>query len=141
MEKHMTETKRALNKHSEDMGKATKAMNGDMLKVKESMFALKQEVMDKIEEMKNFAAYLERETRAMAQALELTTEKLDEKFGRIIEIKKELEMLNGKVIRVEENQGKFHIEIIKTKERLEAAGRLLQNQQEEISRIKKGRQQ
>jgi chromosome segregation ATPase len=136
IEHHATETKKALATHSENMGRATKAINGDMLKIKESVFELKRELVLKLDEARAHVAHLERQTLAMSQALLLTTEKFDEKFGRIIEFKKEIETLHGKVLRLEESSGSIRIDIVKHTEWFGQIAKTLKAQKAELDELR-----
>ena len=84
MRAQMLETRKEMQTHSENMGKATKAINGDMLQIRENIFLLKQDVMDKIEVLKGFTAELQRRNETLAHQLNLTTDKFEEKFGKIL---------------------------------------------------------
>ena len=75
MRTQMLETRKEMQTHSENMGKATKAINGDMLQIKENIFELKRDVMDKIEILKSFTSDLQRRNETLAHQLNLTEEK------------------------------------------------------------------
>lgn len=143
---HTKQTGTYLLKHSDDMGKATKAINGDFLKVHESFLNMKENVISEIEKLKTFAAALERQFLLIAQKCDLTVESIEAKFGRIIEIKKDLQILNGKVLLIEENNGKNTIRVAKHDEHLGNIAKTLtetkttlQNLQFEIHKSKKGK--
>lgn len=143
---HTAETGKSLLRHSEDMGKATKAINGDFLKIHEAFLAMKQQTIDEIEKLKSFSATLERQFLLIAQKCDLSVDAINEKFGRIIEIKKNLETLNGKVILIEENVGKQSTRMAKHEEHFTTVGNTLANHksaleqiQSEIKKAKRGK--
>lgn len=135
-EHHARETRKALSEHQDAMGKATKAINGDMLKIKENLFELKRELIVKVEEARAQVASLERESKAMSHALSLTTEQFEAKFGRIIEFKKELETAHGKIIRLEESQGGFKIDVVKHREWIGQIGQTLKAHKAELDALR-----
>lgn len=129
---HTAETGKNLLRHSEDMGKATKAINGDMLKIHESFLALKEQTLTEIEKLKTFGGALERQFLLLAQKNEMTLEAMDQKFGRVIEIKKNLEQLNGKVTLIEETFGSNHA---KNLERFGSIGKTLETHKTALQQI------
>lgn len=136
IEFHASETRKALAVHSDHMGRATKAINGDMLKIKENIFELKRELIQKVDEARTQVASIEREAKAIAHALQLTTEQFEVKFGRIVEFKKELEIAHGKIIRLEEASGSFKIDIVKHQEWFGRIGQTLKAQKAEIDELR-----
>ena len=137
IEFHMKETRTALSSHTDSMGKATKAINGDMLKIRENVFELKQEIIIKIEDLKTFTSQLLRDTEILAHHLELTTQKFDDKFGRIIEFRETLNHLHGQVTQLDELTGKFKIMHAGHLRNISDISKVLKNQKEEIETIKK----
>lgn len=136
IEFHASETRKALATHSDHMGRATKAINGDMLKIKENIFELKRELIQKVDEARAQVASIEREAKAIAHALQLTTEQFEVKFGRIIEFKKELETAHGKIIRLEEASGTFKIDIVKHREWFGQVGQTLKAHKAELDQLR-----
>lgn len=136
VERDLSITRTALTNHREDMGKATKAINGDMLKIKENIFELKRELLVKVDEAQLQVANLEREARALAHVLELTTEKFEAKFGKIIQFKEELAAAHGKIIRLEESQGAFKIDIVKHQQWFGEVGKALKAQKAELDALR-----
>ena len=136
IEHHASETRKALATHSDHMGKATKAINGDVLKIKENIFELKRELIVKVDEAHSQVASIEREAKAIAHALQLTTEQFEVKFGRVIEFKKEIELAHGKIIRLEETSGTFKIDLIKHKEWFGQVAKSLQVHKSELDALR-----
>lgn len=136
---NMSSTRSALSKHSEDMGKATKAISGDMLQIKESIFELRQGLLTKIEELREFASKLERDTRSVAQSFDITVEKFDERFGRVIQLREEINIAHGKIIQLEEKTGQFHVNIAKSDKRFQQIASALALQKTEIEKLQKRR--
>jgi hypothetical protein len=91
MAEHMTNTQMGLATHSADMGKATKAINGDMLRIKDNLFELKQGLLDKIQSVRDFTNNLEQEFRAVAINMKATTDRFEDRFGGTVELKQELD--------------------------------------------------
>lgn len=136
---HMTETKAELRTHSENLGKATKAINGDMAKIEKSVFELKRDVLERTAELQKFATALESETKTLAQVFELNVDRYNEKLGQITEVKNKLATAYGKIERLEETTGNFRILVGKQKEQLTAAARILKRHEDELTKLK-GRQ-
>lgn len=134
--KHMGQTGKDLLKHSEDMGKATKAINGDMLKIQENVFDLKSSIKMEVESLKENAAALHRDFLAIAQKVDLSVEALHNRFGSVIQIKKELEMQLGKIIQVEENNGKNAVRIAKHDEHFTTIGHTLESYKIAVAKLR-----
>lgn len=132
---HMGQTGKDLLKHSEDMGKATKAISGDMLKIQEHVFNMKQSIVTEIESLKKFSGSLEREFLAFVGKTENISETLTERFGRIIEVKKELEIQLGKVVQIEENTGKQTVRLAKHEDHFAKIALSLSHQKEKLTHL------
>lgn len=131
-------TKTALSLHSEDMGKATKAINGDMLEIKKEFFQLKQELFEKMGEAQNAVSHIEREAKALIHGLQMAVEKLEGKFGKVSEYKEEIEKTWGKIYSLEENTGKLEETVNKGhRNNFRALAKALKSQQSEIETLKK----
>ncbi len=130
--RHMGETRDDLKSHAETMIKATRGLNGDMLKVKESLFNLKQEMIERLENIKQFAKNLEHDARTLAHALELTAEQFEEKFGRVILLRQELEEHYGRVHLIEKTTSKHQ-------EWFTSVAQSLKAHSDELARLKKGK--
>lgn len=97
MGQHMRETRTSLDTHKEAMGKATKAINGDMLSIKENIFSLKTEVVSSVENLKVWTAKLERGVEKNAHQVEMVTQKFDEKIASVVRVQEQINELFGKV--------------------------------------------
>lgn len=142
--RHMLDTGKQLIIHSENMGKATKAINGDFLRVHEAFLQMKEVTSTEIEKLKNVCGALERSFLLIAQKCDLSVEKIDEKFGRIIELKKNIDTLNGKVLRMEESTGQDHGKVLMqdkafddVKSILASHKAVLEQLQREVGKLKK----
>lgn len=134
---HMSETRRSLAHHSDDLGKATKAINGDMQKIKESVFELKQDLLSRIESMREIAGHLERQVKMLAVAVKTTTERFEEKYGKIVELRQALDEGYGKIIRLEGSAKSVREELIKHEEWFRKIAKTLTDHKDDLSKIKK----
>ena len=137
IESHMVETGKTLKSHSVDLDKATRSINGDIVRIEKSVFSLKKDVLEKTSELKEFASKLERETRSLAHMFELNIDKFDQKLAHIVNLKKEIEMFSNKIIHIEENTGKLHTLLVNQDQKIKDFGRVLKKHDEDIKGIKK----
>ena len=122
----------------EAMGKATKAINGDTLRVREELFNLRQEIIKEVESVKNHASELSRRTEALVHNLNMTTERFDDKFGRLIELKEKVDYSYGRVVHIEASVGEQAIALKKHKEQIAKIARILEAQRlRELDKEKK----
>lgn len=117
---HFKQTRVALASHSDDLGKATKAVNGDMLQIQKEVFTLKSDLLQRTVELETYARQLEHRTAGLAQVFQGTVDNFDLKLAHIVNLRKELESLHGKVLHIEENSGQFRITIGKLSEQMSA---------------------
>ncbi len=118
IKKHFADTRTHLAMHSDSMGKATKAINGDMLKIRENLFEVKQELFDKIEKTKTDSS------------------ELDQKIGRVIELKKDISMAHGKIIHLEENTGILKVDISEQKKNIRNLGQIIKLTRDDLENLK-----
>lgn len=100
------DTRDSLKSHSDDMGKATKAINGDMLKIQKNIFTLEQDLNRKVESVVNEAAAIARDFESLSNQLKLGIESFDARYGRVLELHSRFDELNGKIIIIEEKTAK-----------------------------------
>lgn len=122
----------ALSDHSTNMGKATKAINGDMLEIKKSVFTLRKEIALEIKVLKDEASIVSREFESLRSRMEITVEKFDQRYGDLIKLKNEVEENLGKIIVVGRTAKENKEDIIATK-------RVLAKFAKELGVIKKGK--
>jgi hypothetical protein len=127
---NLKQTRVVILRHSDDMGKATKAINGDMLMIQEKVFGLRQDFVQKSSELAIFGRELEQKTIALAHVFEANVEKFDAKLAHIINLRKELATLTGKVEQVETATGQFRIT-------MGNVGKILKKHEDEIRGLKK----
>lgn len=145
IEMHMRETKRALTSHSTDLGKATKAVNGDMLKIEKAVFEMRTDTLGKIAEAGATAVKLEAETKALARVFTSTVDNFDQRLAHIVNLRKELAALHGQITRVQTESGEFRVLHGKVVEKFEGQvgtiAKALKKHQDEIEQIKKDKPQ
>lgn len=140
MSAHMHSTRSALETHSENMGKATKAINGDMQRIQAAAFEMKSELLQKIGEVQEAAMKLAYDTKTLAQVGQMAAEKLEERFEIIRTIKDEIKTLHGKVYRLEETSGDFRVTVAKHEERHRQIAQALDSQRKQLDDLR-GRKQ
>lgn len=115
---HITTSSMVMQKHSENMGNATKAINGDMLSTKEKLFELRTTIHEEIDALKVVYAQMQTQLELALQTVEKAIDELKGKFLTINETKKAVTMFQSKIIHLEENTGKTSIRVSKFEERL-----------------------
>lgn len=106
LENKLQATNLLLNSHREDMGKATKAINGDMLAIKEKVFELKQDLILEIEKTKHLSQETGRNLELARETSKLAIDSLNEKLGRVILIEKSLETYGSQITKLQEGVGR-----------------------------------
>lgn len=91
-----------LTAHEESMGKAGKAIHGDMLEVQKEFNKLKVDFSDKIIEVNKQMSNLKIEANELVSSLKMSTERFDDKYNRISEVEGEVKAVKEKI----EEQGK-----------------------------------
>lgn len=91
--------------HKDDMGRAAKAINGDMLKMRERLFEIRQELVAEIDKFKsNIKASTD--NLLMAQEItKITIKNYEEKLGRVILIEKDVETHKSQITALQEGVG------------------------------------
>jgi len=136
-QKKLSETRTALRLHSEDLGKATKAVNGDMIQIKEHIFSLKETLIDQIEFLKSESAKLERQLILSVQKHELASEKFEQKLESVKNIKSELEETKGKIILIDTETKQAKVMLERHHEYFQKTAKALKAQKDELDAIKK----
>jgi len=111
---------RSLNTHSENMGKATKAINGDMLAIKNSIFSLKKELNDELQKVQNQSSEIARGFETLATRFELASEAFDQRYGRLINLELRTQNNEGKILLIEKQNGNFALSTSKNRTEISA---------------------
>lgn len=141
-EEKMQQTRSQLQKHSEDMGKMTKAVQGDFLKIQEKIFDLRQELVLEVEKVKTLSGDTTRALTLAHEITKLSIDGLNEKLGRIILIEKDINVFKVQIEKVQESVGQNKLEVVKNTSQVGALTKLLQDTREKFrtleTEIKKG---
>ena len=76
-QKQMESTRKLIRVHTDNMGRATKSINGDMLEIKEQFVNFKDQVFDITQDMKNQQAEMQRQSEMLTTRMELAMEKYE----------------------------------------------------------------
>lgn len=139
---HMSDTRKAMATHSEDLGKATKAVNGDMLEIKESVFDLKKELLDRGQELRDLVSKVQHEVKLQAVGVNALAERFEAKYGGIIELRGDLEQAFGRIVQIEDtqqaSQRQTRQELLRHTDLFRKAAKSLNIHATEIQKLKKG---
>ena len=105
--KAMSETRTALLTHSSDLGKATKAISGEMLKVRDQVMSLKEDLGQRIDKLREYTLEFEQSIEAMSASVAKVMHNFDEKFGGVKQLSEKLEETFGRIIHLEETSEKY----------------------------------
>lgn len=86
----LSSVKTDIDDHKDAMGKATKAINGDFLKIKESVLDLRSEIVKESLSMKNGLNEFKSELLLASQRAQFVSDSLAEKTGKIILVEKNM---------------------------------------------------
>jgi len=106
----------SLTKHSEDMGKSTKAVNGDMLKIERSILDLEKDLNGKVDLIVKESTNIALQFDCLASQFRNGIDSFDARYGRVLALQGEVEELFGKVkvlddeVKKAERVGKGHRE-------------------------------
>lgn len=106
----LTGMKHDIEQHKDSMGKATKAINGDFLRIKESILDLREAITKESSEIKKQTLDLKTELSISIEKSKFISESVTEKTGKIILVEQNMskvlndtkkhEEIIGKIIRV-----------------------------------------
>lgn len=113
LEKAFSETRAEIHAHREDMGKATKAISGDMLKVKEKIFEMKSELADQVEDLRKFSSEIHRSMILAQETAKIAIDNLNEKLGRVIVIENKMQTFESYLTKLQESNGETKTELLK----------------------------
>lgn len=113
LEESFSETRNEILKHRDDMGKASKAINGDMLKVKEKIFEMKSELSDQVDDLRKFSAEIHRSMILAQDTAKIAIENLNEKLGRVIVIENKMQTFESYLTKLQESNGESKTELLK----------------------------
>jgi len=101
----MVDMRDALNLHKDDMGKATKAIAGEFLMIKEKIFELRQDLSIEIDKVKSLAKDTQRSLELANTTSNIAIESLNEKLGRVIIIEKDIQTHSSQIVTLQEGVG------------------------------------
>ena len=133
LQTHVQSTQALITLHNDTLTKASRSISGDVLKTKETLFNLKHEFIGRLEELKEFASKLERETKMMGEKLSITVERFEDRIARVLEAQKFAQEAIGRITHIESAIAEFRIE---SDTRLTAAAKILKSHDEQLARIK-----
>lgn len=82
-QKQMETTRKLIRQHTQNMGKATKSINGDMLQIKQQFVDFKDQVFDITQDMKSAQAEMQRQSEIITTRMELAIEKYESKASSL----------------------------------------------------------
>lgn len=100
--KDLSNLKHALYEHQDSMGKATKAINGDVLQIKEKMFEVKLELMTEVERLEKLLEQSRHNLQLANENSRMAVDTLAQKLGRVIVIEEGLRTQEQRVKEVEQ---------------------------------------
>lgn len=136
-DRELSATRAALLSHREDMGKATKAITGDLLKVSERVFELKQEMTRELLNLRALATDTGRNLELANQVSKLAIENLNEKLGRVILIEKTIETYGAQITKLQEGNGKAATDLARHHQWFASIGEALKAQKIQLEKIER----
>lgn len=130
-----SEVTRSLNTHSSDMGKMTKAVQGDFLKMQEKLFNLRQELVQEIDKVKSLSNETTSALKLANEITKLSIEGMNEKLGKIIVIEKEIEIFKGQFPKMQEGIGQARLEVTKNTSQIATLTTLLQDTRTKLGQL------
>ncbi len=125
---HVAETKKALSIHADGFGRAAKAINGDMMKIREQSLSTREDFAKKLDDVKAFTQTLAEETNKSVAAHKVIVEK----FGSVMELQERVTVLFGRVTTVEGGVGELRILNEQRHKEIVAAGKVLQSHENRL---------
>lgn len=101
----LKETRHELRAVRDSLGKATKALQGEMLTVKENLFQLKTELVTEINNVKSLSTQTAHALTLANETARVSMEALNEKYGKIIHIEKLLDTHSNQITKLQESGG------------------------------------
>ncbi len=133
--KQFLEHKAMLDAHKEDMGKFTKAVQGELLKTSERLFELKQEMMRELLNLRAMATDTERNMTLANEVSKLAIQNLNEKLGRVILIEKTLDVYDGQLSKLQETTGQHSIDLHKQQQWYGSVAEALKLQKAQLQKL------
>jgi chromosome segregation ATPase len=137
IETSLSDTRKDLALHREDMGKASKAIAGEMLKTKEKIFELKQEISSQVDEIRRFSAEVHRSMVLANETAKVAIENLNEKIGRVIVIEDKMATMESLITKLNVHSGENKTEIIKHRSWFEQVAKNLATQKDRLENLEK----
>ncbi len=133
--KQFLEHKAMLDAHKDDMGKFTKAVQGELLKTTERLFELKQEMTRELLNLRAMATDTERNMKLANEVSKLAIESLNEKLGRVILIEKTIETYGAQITKLQEGNGQASADIGKHQQWFASIGEALKFQKAQLQKL------
>lgn len=135
--KQFLEHKAMLDAHKDDMGKFTKAVQGELLKTSERLFELKQEMMRELLNLRAMATDTERNMTLANEVSKLAIQNLNEKLGRVILIEKTLDAFDGQLSKLQETTGQHSIDLHKQQQWYGSVAEALKLQKAQLQKLER----
>lgn len=133
--KQFIEHKAMLDAHKDDMGKFTKAVQGELLKTSERLFELKQEMMRELLNLRAMASDTERNMTLANEVSKLAIQNLNEKLGRVILIEKTLDAYGSQLSKLQETAGQHTIDLHKQQQWFGSIAEALKHQKTQLQKL------
>lgn len=134
---HLSLTHAALTKHAEDFAASGRAVGEDLLKMRQSLLDLKGDLLTRLEALRDFTKNLQHESTATAHGLKMSTERFEEKFGRLVEYRAAVEAALGKIIRIDNEVTDAKSKLDKHHEWYASVAQALKRHDEELEKLRK----
>lgn len=129
------ETRLELSRHRDDMGKATKSIQGDLLKTAERIFELKQDMTREVLNLRALSTDTARSLEVANQTSKIALENLNEKLGRVILIEKTIEVYNAQITKLQEGVGGTRTDLHKHSQWFTSIATALKMQKEQLQKL------
>lgn len=100
---------------------------------------LKASLINSIDNLKHEVLEVEISLNRMASRVESSSEKLEEKIGNIVEIKHELDLMRGKIINIEKDQGTLNVSVSNNSANILKVARAYQGIVQKFNKTKQGK--
>lgn len=124
-----------IDNHKDSLGRAGKAINGDMLEIRKSAMSLRESISEEISSMKSEVFKLESKASGLAGDIKISTKEFNDKFGQLIKMNEDVETTYGKVILLEKHFDKMGTKVRFNKEAHYKTKEILKRYREEINTI------
>lgn len=133
--KQFLEHKAMFDAHKDDMGRFTKAVQGEMLKTSEKLLELKQEMVRELLNLRAMATDTERNMTLANEVSKLAIQNLNEKLGRVILIEKTLDAYGSQLSKLQETAGQHTIDLHKQQQWFGSIAEALKHQKTQLQKL------